>query len=240
MRLDVKVAQLSGKSRSAAADFIKRGLVRVNQQLILKPSYDISDESIELLIEKTYVSRGGEKLEGILPYLSLDLSTMHGLDVGASTGGFTECLLHYGIASMTCVDVGRDQLHASLKHDKRVDYHEGISILDFHSVINKTFDLIVMDVSFTSILNVFDALHQFTHPLSWLILLYKPQFEVGAKHLNKSGVVKNPKLTLQVQNNIIFSIKLKGYRLVHVIDSPLKGKEGNQETFLVFQRLEEI
>lgn len=240
MRLDVKVAQLSGKSRSASADFIKRGLVRVNEQLILKPSYEINDERVELLIEKTYVSRGGEKLAGILPYLSLNLSSMNGLDVGASTGGFTECLLHHGIASMTCVDVGRNQLHESLKHDVRVDYYEEISIMDFHTMVKKTFDLIVMDVSFTSILHVFDALHQFTHPLSWLILLYKPQFEVGAKYLSKSGVVKNPKLTLQVQNNIISSIKLKGYRLVHVIDSPLKGKEGNQETFLVFQRMEEV
>lgn len=240
MRLDLKVAQMSGKSRSASADFIKRGLVLVNDNLVLKPSYDINDERVELLIEKTYVSRGGEKLAGILPHLSLDLSLMNGLDVGASTGGFTECLLHHGIASMTCVDVGRDQLHESLKQDARVEYYEETSILDFHSIVKKTFDLIVMDVSFTSILHVFDALHQFTHPSSWLILLYKPQFEVGAKHLSKSGVVKNAKLTLQVQNNIISTIKLKGYRIVHVLDSPLKGKEGNQETFLVFQRMEEV
>jgi 23S rRNA (cytidine1920-2'-O)/16S rRNA (cytidine1409-2'-O)-methyltransferase len=241
MRLDLKVAQQFNKSRSASADFIKRGLVLVNNKPILKTSFEIHDhDEVVLNIERTYVSRGGEKLASLLPHCPFSVQGLHAIDVGSSTGGFSECLLEYGVASLVCVDVGHDQLHESLRSHPKITLYEGVSILNLHQQLQKTFDLLVMDVSFTSILHVFDALIGFVHEGSWMILLYKPQFEVGAKFLNKSGVVKSPRQNKQVQEHIISVIKSKGFRFILAKDSDLKGKEGNQETFLVFQKMEGV
>jgi 23S rRNA (cytidine1920-2'-O)/16S rRNA (cytidine1409-2'-O)-methyltransferase len=241
MRLDLRVAQQFNKSRSASADFIKRGLVVVNGSVNVKAAYEVNElDDVVLTLTKTYVSRGGEKLASLLPHCPFSVQGLHALDVGSSTGGFSECLLDHGVQSLVCVDVGKDQLHESLRNHPKITLYEGVSILDFHKQMSQTFDLIVMDVSFTSILHVFDALTQFTHHGSWMILLYKPQFEVGAKFLNKSGVVKNPRQVKQIQNQIIDSIKSKGYRFILSKDSDIKGKEGNQETFLVFQKVEGV
>jgi 23S rRNA (cytidine1920-2'-O)/16S rRNA (cytidine1409-2'-O)-methyltransferase len=239
MRLDQKASELFQKSRSSCHDLIKRGLITINGQVNTKPATEVSDfDRIELVSQHSFVSRGGEKLSGLLNELKLSLEGLKGLDVGASTGGFTDCLLQFGIKSMVCVDVGHNQLHDSLKNYPQVRNFEGVSILDFKDVCDETFDIIVMDVSFTSILNVFDALDKFAHHKSWIILLYKPQFEVGAKYLNKSGIVKNSRQTIQIQHHIIQTIVSKGYRFHLSADSTLKGKEGNQETFLVFQKKE--
>jgi 23S rRNA (cytidine1920-2'-O)/16S rRNA (cytidine1409-2'-O)-methyltransferase len=241
MRLDLRVAQQFNKSRSASADFIKRGLVLVNGKINIKPANEvIEDDDITLTLEKTYVSRGGEKLASLLPFCPFSVAGLHAIDVGSSTGGFSECLLDYGVESLVCVDVGVHQLHESLRDHPKITLYEGVSILDLHQVIHKTFDLLVMDVSFTSILHVFDALDRFVHHQTWLILLYKPQFEVGAKFLNKSGIVKNPRQGKQVQDHIIEVIKTKGFRFVLAKDSTIKGKDGNQETFLVFQKVEGV
>jgi 23S rRNA (cytidine1920-2'-O)/16S rRNA (cytidine1409-2'-O)-methyltransferase len=239
MRLDQKASELFQKSRSSCHDLIKRGMITINGNITTKPSTEVNDfDRIELLSQQSFVSRGGEKLSGLLSNLSLSLEGLTGLDVGASTGGFTDCLLQFGIKSMVCVDVGHGQLHESLLNHPLVRNYEGVSILDFKDICNETFDIIVMDVSFTSILNVFDALDSFAHSQTWIILLYKPQFEVGAKFLNKSGLVKNSRQATQVQQHIVQTITSKGYRLHLNVDSTLKGKEGNQETFLVFQKKE--
>lgn len=239
MRLDQKASELFQKSRSSCHDLIKRGFITINGKINTKPATEVNDfDKIELISQQSFVSRGGEKLAGLLSELSLPLDGLKGLDVGASTGGFTDCLLQFGIKNMVCVDVGHNQLHESLRDHPQVRNFEGISILDFKTVCNETFDIIVMDVSFTSILNVFDALHQFAHDKTWIILLYKPQFEVGAKYLNKSGIVKNSRQAIQVQHHIIQTIVSQGYRFQLSVDSTLKGKEGNQETFLVFQKKE--
>jgi 23S rRNA (cytidine1920-2'-O)/16S rRNA (cytidine1409-2'-O)-methyltransferase len=241
MRLDLKVAEKFNKSRSASADFIKRGYVLVNGNLCEKASFEVNEfDDITLTLQKTYVSRGGEKLASLLPHCPFSVEGLKALDVGSSTGGFSECLLDHKVASIVCVDVGKDQLHESLRSNSKISLFEGVSILDFHHQMKETFDLIVMDVSFTSIMHVFDALVGFTHAKTWMILLYKPQFEVGAKFLNKSGVVKNPRQVKQVQDHIIDSIKSKGFRFILAKDSDLKGKEGNQETFLVFQKVEGV
>ena len=239
MRLDQKASELFQKSRSSCHDLIKRGLITINGKPNTKPSTEVNDfDKIELISKQSFVSRGGEKLSGLLSELSIPLEGLKGLDIGASTGGFTDCLLQFGIESMVCVDVGHGQLHESLLNHPQVRNYEGVSILDFKDVCNETFDIIVMDVSFTSILNVFDTLDNFAHQKTWIILLYKPQFEVGAKFLNKSGLVKNSRQATQVQHHIIQTIVSKGYKLHLNVDSSLKGKVGNQETFLVFQKKE--
>lgn len=239
MRLDLKVAEQFQLSRSSASDYIKRGLVRVNEYVITKPAYDVnSDDIITLNVTTTYVSRGGEKLDSLIAKLPFSLSGLHGLDIGSSTGGFTQCLLKHGVESMVCVDVGRDQLHPSLRQHPKITLYEETSILDLHKFVNQSFDIIVMDVSFTSIMNVIHALNAFTHSATWLIVLFKPQFEVGVKYLNKSGVVKNKAVIEATLSKRIHSITDFGYRLHSVVDSAIKGKEGNQETFLVFQKTE--
>ena len=241
MRLDQKASELFQKSRSSCHDLIKRGLISVNGKTIKKPSTEVNDfDKIELLSQHSYVSRGGEKLSGVLGALSLPLQGLRGLDVGASTGGFTDCLLQFGVKSMVCVDVGHHQLHESLLNHPQVENFEGTSISDFRNQCTETFDIIVMDVSFTSILNVFDDLVPLAHPKTWLILLFKPQFEIGARYLNKSGLVKSSRQAMQIQQHIIQTIVSKGYRLHLSIDSLLKGKEGNQEIFLIFQKKEEL
>lgn len=241
MRLDQKASELFQQSRSSCHDLIKRGLIIVNGKTIKKPSTEVNDfDKIELISQHSFVSRGGEKLFGVLCALSRPLQGLRGLDVGASTGGFTDCLLQFGVKSVVCVDVGHNQLHESLINHPQVENFEGISISDFRLRCTETFDIIVMDVSFTSILNVFDDLAHFAHAKTWIILLYKPQFEVGAKYLNKSGLVKNNRQAMQIQAHIIQTIVSKGYRLHLSMDSLLKGKEGNQETFLVFLKKEEL
>ena len=120
MRLDQKASELFQKSRSSCHDLIKRGYITVNGKPNTKPSTEVNDfDKIELISQQSFVSRGGEKLSGLLSELSIPLEGLKGLDVGASTGGFTDCLLQFGIGSMVCVDVGHGQLHESLLNQDR-------------------------------------------------------------------------------------------------------------------------
>lgn len=241
MRLDVLVAEKFQLSRSTAADYIKRHLVSVNGCIANKPALQVDDnDDIALHITTRFVSRGGEKLAALIPMLPFSIEGLYCLDVGSSTGGFTQCLLQHHVKHVVCVDVGYNQLHPSLREHPAITLYEETSILDLHHCIINTFDLIVMDVSFTSIMPIISPLSRFTHPHTYLIVLFKPQFEVGPKFLTKSGVVKSKHVAKQAQDKCIQCIREQGYRLILQVDAEIKGKEGNQETFLVFQKVEEI
>lgn len=241
MRLDVHVADKFQLSRSTAADYIKRHLVSVNGNIVSKPALQVDDnDDIVLHITTRFVSRGGEKLAALIPLLPFSIVGLHCLDVGSSTGGFTQCLLQHHVKHVVCVDVGFNQLHQSLREHPAITLYEETSILELHHLVVSTFDLIVMDVSFTSVTPIISTLSRFTHPNTYLIILFKPQFEVGSTYLTKSGVVKNKHIAKQAQVKCILHIREHGYRLIHQVDADIKGKEGNQETFLVFQRVEEI
>jgi len=214
-------------SRNKAQEIIKNGLVRVNSKVVLKSSYKLSDEDTVLVQEhKQYVSRAAHKLDAFLNELDLDVRTNVALDIGASTGGFTQVLLERGVQEVSAVDVGKDQLHHSIKEDLRVHSYESCDIRKFES--EKTFELVVSDVSFISLLHILDDVDRLAgHKI---ILLFKPQFEVGREaKRDKHGVVLDAKAIENAMVKFENACELKGWRLVEKSPSKLTGKEGNLE-----------
>jgi 23S rRNA (cytidine1920-2'-O)/16S rRNA (cytidine1409-2'-O)-methyltransferase len=217
---------LSG-SRTKAQTLINDGFVSVNGKTIIKSSYKLDEEDVVKVREhKEYVSRAAFKLSSFLDELNLDVSGKIALDIGASTGGFTQVLLERGVCEVSAVDVGKEQLHESLRSDSRVRSFESCDIRKFES--DKKFELVVSDVSFISLLYILDDIERLA--CGKIILLFKPQFEVGkdAKRDN-NGVVLDNKAILQAMLRFEDACKLKGWRLVLKSPSKLTGKEGNLE-----------
>jgi 23S rRNA (cytidine1920-2'-O)/16S rRNA (cytidine1409-2'-O)-methyltransferase len=184
--------------------------------------------------QQRYVSRGGVKLEGALEDFALDPSCWDGLDIGSSTGGFTDCLLARGARQVTCVDAGRGQLHQRLRSDPRVLVREQtnaryLTPADFPEL----FDLIVMDVSFISIVKILKpAAGLLKKPLGRILALIKPQFEVGPKYVGKGGIVRDQAAVASSIQRIIGALDAFGLAKPSIVPSRLKGTDGNQEYFL--------
>ena len=197
LRLDIALVEKGLVfSRSRAKDLIKRERVLVDGEIISRPGVLVSHDKLIELTEDTvqYVSRGGEKLARALEYFKFPVDGMVVLDVGASTGGFSEVLLEHGARRIFAVDVGTDQLHPRLRADKRIVSLEGLDARDLdRSMIKHDVDGIVADVSFVSLAQVLVRPFQFLNPGGWLIALVKPQFEVGRKSVGKGGVVRDSK-----------------------------------------------
>ncbi len=177
MRLDNYLLENNmAQSRTKAQTLIKKGYVSVNSKVVLKSAYKL-DKSDEVSVQEheNYVSRAAYKLSAFLAELNLDLTSKTALDIGASTGGFTQVLLEAGVSGVSAVDVGRGQLHKSLQSDKRVLSYESCDIRKFES--ETKFDLVVSDVSFISLLYILDDVDRLADQK--IILLFKPQFEVG-------------------------------------------------------------
>ncbi len=164
-------------SRTKAKEEIKNGHVYVNDKQILSPNYDYTNGIIKIINQMPYVSRGGLKLEKAINYFNLDFNDKVILDIGASTGGFTDCALKHGARKVYAVDVGTSQLDEGLKNNPKVVSQENTNILD--AKINEKVDILVMDVSFVSIKHLLDALLRFLDDDNYLVCLIKPQFEVG-------------------------------------------------------------
>ena len=234
MRLDKKLFEdRFVDSRNKASELIKNGKVLVNNKVITKPSFVVLlDDNIEI-DSKIYVSRGAWKLKYFLEDITYDVSGLECLDIGSSTGGFTEILLQNGATRVTCVDVGHEQLHKSLRGLDSVDVYEGMDIRDFE--IDKKFDLLVCDVSFISLSKIIDKLTQLAK--KDMILLFKPQFEVGKESKRtRKGVLKNIK---DVENAFVkFEQELEDNTLEIVASksSRISGKEGNIEQFYFVNR----
>ncbi len=177
-----------------------------------------------------YVSRGGLKLEKALKVFALSIKDWVCLDVGASTGGFTDCLLQHGAAKVFAVDVGHNQLDWKLRSDPRVVSFEGVNAryLSFDTIGAKV-DLITMDLSFISLTLVLPVIPQFTKPGTSVICLVKPQFEVGKGEVEKGGLVTDPGKHIQVVQKIRVGAVGLGFRELGVIESPIEGMEGNKE-----------
>ncbi len=221
-------------SRTKAQTLIKDGFVSVNGDVILKSSFKL-DANDEVFVKehKEYVSRSAHKLSAFLEELSLDLNSLVALDIGASTGGFTQVLLEHGVKEVSAVDVGREQLHKSLLEDKRVFSYESCDIREFQS--DKNFDIVVSDVAFISLLNILDDIDRMAS--SKIILLFKPQFEVGrvAKRDNH-GVVIDEKAIIKAMTKFEDACKLKGWKLILKSPSKLTGKEGNLEYCYCYEK----
>ena len=214
-------------SRNKAQALVKNGLVEVNDKVITKSSFKVDDcDEVKVGEHDDYVSRGAHKLKLFLEELNLDVKDMVCLDIGSSTGGFTQVLLENDVAEVSAVDVGRDQLHKSIKEDSRVHSYESCDIRKFQS--EKKFDLVVSDVSFISLLHILDDVDKLASKN--IILLFKPQFEVGreAKRDNH-GVVLDEKVIETAMIRFEDACELKGWNLVKKSPSKLTGKEGNLE-----------
>lgn len=229
MRLDNYIKENFNISRSRALDLIKLSSVKVNDEIIIKPSYQVKEGDKVVIIETLkYASRAGEKLEDAIINFQLDFKDKTVLDVGSSTGGFTECSLSFGARHVYAYDVGINQMVDYLKEDKRVTLKEGVNIL---SVTPELVDICLIDVSFTSIKPIITHLKD---NAKLYVLLFKPQFEVGQKHLKK-GIVKDNKIVLKYIEE--FKDFLKELSLNVVNYKPvLKGKKGNQEYIFVCER----
>ncbi len=232
-RLDKFVQQQYNMSRSQAIDAIKQQRILVNGNLITKCSFQVNTtDKITTNQQRSFVSRGGYKLLYAIRDSHIVVKDKTCLDVGASTGGFCDCLLQEEAASVTTIDVGSNQLHPTLMNHPRVTYFEHTNINDVKALdFDNLFDIIVVDVSFTSLAHVFDSIHKLRKENGEMLLLFKPQFEVGKEHLNKKGIVKHPHVVDQALQNITLYLEDYGYS-VTVYPCHLKGKEGNQEYFL--------
>jgi len=234
-RLDNYLVEKSlAGSRNKAQELIKDALVSVNGKTILKSSYKL-DNSDEVLVgeHKEYVSRSAHKLSAFLEELKLDVKDKVALDIGSSTGGFTQVLLEYGVREVSAVDVGKEQLHVSLKNDSRVHSYESCDIRKFES--DKEFNLVVSDVSFISLLNILDDVDRLSHDK--IILLFKPQFEVGreAKRDN-NGVVLDEKAIERAMQKFEDACELKRWKLMLKSPSNLTGTEGNLEYCYCYEK----
>lgn len=238
-RLDrMLVARGLARSRDVALRMILAGEVRVNGTLADKPARLVpSDATIDILQQRPrFVSRAGEKLVAALEAGSIDPRGATCLDVGCSTGGFTDCLLQRGAARVYAVDVGYGQFDWRLRQDPRVVLLERTNIRNVdRTVIPEAIELVVIDVSFISLTMVLPPVLRLLAPGAKVIALIKPQFEVGKGQVGRGGIVREePQRQAVVRRIVNFGQEL-GLRLKQTQESPVKGKKGNQETLAIFE-----
>lgn len=236
-RLDIELTKRGlTTSRSQSESWIKLGKVTVDGKVITKPGHFVRDDSaIKLMAEQQYVSRAGLKLASVSDMLKLDFKDKIVLDVGSSTGGFTDYALRSGAKRVYAVDVGTDQLHPSLQGHPQIELHEKTDIRDFYIEGDKP-DIIVMDVSFISVREILPHLVNYlsTQATQFAIML-KPQFEAGKNQTNK-GIIKNDAIRRQILKD--FEMWAKHYfTVVDKRDSDVAGAKGNQERFYLLRRL---
>lgn len=233
MRLDIFISsEMRFCSREKARYYIKNGDVSVNGTVIEKPSYDVSEkDGVEIRDSIGFVGKGGLKLKKAIESFRLNFFDKTVLDVGASTGGFTDCALQNGAKKVYAVDVGHGQLDPKLASNDRVVNFEGRNILDISPEnIDKT-DIVVSDVSFVSIKKILFHISNFIDEYGQIICLVKPQFEVGKKRL-KNGVVSDEKTHVEVVSDILDYAESLGLTVSGLDFSPIKGGEGNIEFLL--------
>jgi 23S rRNA (cytidine1920-2'-O)/16S rRNA (cytidine1409-2'-O)-methyltransferase len=219
-------------SRERAQAMIRAGLVRLAGTLADRPDQMIApDQSIEIAGSTAYVSRGGEKLAAALDAFGIDARGRNALDVGASTGGFTDVLLQRGATHVIALDVGYGQLAWSLRQDPRVTVMERVNIRHLDHLPQPA-NLAVIDVSFISLRLVLPRVRELLSPPGDVVALAKPQFEVGKGAVGKGGVVRDPALHDQVLRELRAFAAEIGYRVAGEIPSPVLGAKGNQEFLL--------
>lgn len=249
MRLDLFLVEKKlALSRTQAQEFIRHGFVflkTANKLISLtKPSFDVAEELSGAIVVQSnelqkYVSRAGLKLEYALEYLNLDVNGLSVLDVGQSTGGFTDCLLQKNASLVVGIDVGQRQLHASLAKFPQIRSFENLHVKDLgirddflKTVPSSRFDFVVMDVSFISITKVMGYLKPFLKKNGEFLFLVKPQFELGPNALDKNGIVKDTKNYAIVEKTIRNETEIIFGSVLNYFKSSVVGKDGNQEFFI--------
>lgn len=227
-------------TRQKAKYAIENGNVYVNEVQIKKSNKIIShDDKIVVKGEGlNYVSRGGLKLERAIQEFEINLKDKVCADIGASTGGFTDCMLQNGATKVYAIDVGHSQLDNTLLEDSRVINMEGTNIREFDTNTIEKLDFISSDVSFISETHVLPKIYEMLKIKGKSVILIKPQFEAGKINLNKNGVVKNIKVHQKVIHNIIIFANKLGFRIINLTYSPIKGPAGNIEYLLYLEKNE--
>lgn len=225
-------------SRAAAQAAIAAGRVSVDGRVIRKPAEPVSrDAQIEAAPAHAYVSRGGLKLAHALSEFGIDPAGRNCLDLGASTGGFTDVLLQAGAARVTCIDVGHGQLHPKVAADPRVISHEGLNARDLtRDHLAGPPELIVCDLSFVSLSKVLAVPLSLAAPDAVLIALFKPQFEVGPAHVGKGGIVTDKEAVSRALEAFLDYLAGIGWRPDEPIPSPIEGGHGNREYLVLARR----
>ena len=239
-RVDQKVVALGlAESREKAQRLIMAGHIRVNGRTETRPSHQVSElEIITLVDPEPFVSRGGEKMEAAFQAFQPDVRGCVCLDVGASTGGFTDCLLQHGAARVYAVDVGKGQLHWKLRNDPRVVVMEKVNARYLKAEMFPVRPrFAVMDVSFISLTKVLPAVQQVLERPAEIIALIKPQFEAGREQVGRGGVIKDPAVHKAVIDHIrSFAEGELGLCFIGLIPSPVKGPAGNVE-YLIYWKV---
>ena len=242
MRLDVYLSEKNlTKSRAAAAALIKAGAVSVNGKIVEKSAFEVGENDDVKIVGETlkYVGRGGLKLEKALEIGKIDLSGKTCLDIGASTGGFTDCMLQNGAKTVYAVDVGTNQLDEKLRNDARVISLENTDIRDFF--LNSEADFIGADVSFISLKLVLPHIFRLLKKDGKAVVLVKPQFEagsssVGRKALSKKGVVTDEKARLKIVAEVRDFAEQCGFTVLLTEKSPITGGSGNVEYLMILRK----
>lgn len=241
-RLDVALAAAGlAASRTHARRIVEEGRALVDGRVARKPSAPVAEDSVLEVTDVPeggeYVSRAAHKLLGALEASGVDPSGLICLDAGASTGGFTDVLLRRGARAVRAVDIGHAQLHPRLREDPRVAVHEGTSIRGLDpSGVGGPSQLVVGDLSFISLVTLMADLAALTAPGGDLLLMVKPQFEVGRRRLPRSGVVADPALRREAVLGVVESADARGLDLRAVAESTLPGQDGNHEYFVHLRR----
>ncbi len=236
-RLDIALTQKGlASSRTRAQELIHRGSVQVNGTTVTKAHTQVSShDTITLTEDLKFVSRAGYKLEGALQDFKINIKNTNALDIGSSTGGFTQCLLMYGAHHVTAVDVGTNQLSPTLRNDPRITLYEQKDIRDFiQEKPENKFDIITIDLSFISLTHILGTLHSFMKPQTKVLALIKPQFELSKDKLNKQGIVKNVSDIEHVCTKIENEIRALNYTVHGIKPAHISGSDGNQEYVVYF------
>lgn len=238
-RLDAELVRRGlVESRSLAAEAVRCGQVLVGGAIATNPARQVaSDESLRVTASRPrFVSRGGEKLDAALETFSLDMRDRRALDAGASTGGFTDCLLQRGIREVVAVDVGRGQIAWNIRTDPRVTVLERTNVRAVTpDQLGGPVDVVVADLSFISLLTVAPALVACSTDDADFVLLVKPQFEAGRDRVGKGGIVREPEVRADVLRRVARGLSECGIPVVDARCSPLRGADGNVE-FMVHCR----
>lgn len=221
-------------SRSQAESWIKLGRVKVAGKVIIKPGFFVDNTAtITLDAPEQYVSRAGLKLASVARVLGLDFADKVVLDVGSSTGGFTDYALQHGAKKVIAVDVGTDQLHPSLRDDVRIELHEKTDIRGFQP--SETPDIVVMDVSFVSLQQILPDVASVSGLATQIVAMVKPQFEAHRGQITAGGIVKNDRIRREILKDFEVWAKEK-FLIVDKADSEVAGANGNRERFYLLKR----
>ena len=242
MRLDKELVEKSlVPSRSKAQELIKEGFILVNGKTINKANYIVKETDIIEIKENDklkYVSRGGLKLEKAINEFNIDMTNKTVMDIGSSTGGFSDCALQHGASKIIAVDVGTNLMHESLRNNPKIDLHEQTNFKEFENSYFKDIDIAVCDVSFISLKRIIDKIASENVSID-MVCLIKPQFECGKEIADKyKGIILNKQIHIDIIKDMINYFNEKGFFIKNLTSSPIRGGDGNIEYLILISNKE--